>query len=68
MLGAMEAGETDDEDRPHEEIKILKTSVFLDPFKEAEEEVCLYVSLRVFTSVSHTASCRGGEGKGGGRR
>ena len=39
VLGGMEAVETDEEDRPREEIKILRTSVFMDPFEEAEEEV-----------------------------
>lgn len=39
VLSAMEAVETDKEDRPCEEIKICTTSVFVDPFKEAEEEV-----------------------------
>lgn len=39
VLSAMEAVETDEEDRPCEEIKICRTSVFVDPFKEAEEEV-----------------------------
>ena len=38
-MGAMEAVETDEEDRPREEIQIQRTSVFTDPFREAEEEV-----------------------------
>jgi peptidyl-prolyl cis-trans isomerase-like protein 2 len=39
VLGGMEAVETNEEDRPREEIKILRTEVFMDPFKEAEEEL-----------------------------
>jgi peptidyl-prolyl cis-trans isomerase-like protein 2 len=39
VLAAMEAVETDDEDRPRQEIKICRTSVFTDPFRDAEEEL-----------------------------
>ena len=39
VLVAMERVGTDEEDRPQEEIRIRATSVFTDPFKEAEEEV-----------------------------
>lgn len=43
VLSAMEKVRTDAEDHPQEEIKIAATSVFVDPFKEAEEEVgCPY--------------------------
>lgn len=43
VLTAMEKVRTDEEDHPQEEIKIAASSVFVDPFKEAEEEVgCLY--------------------------
>lgn len=39
VLVAMERVGTDEEDRPREEIRISSTSVFTDPFKEAEDEV-----------------------------
>ena len=45
VLSAMEKVRTDAEDRPQEEIKIAATSVFVDPFKEAEEEVGCLCSL-----------------------
>ena len=53
VLSAMEAVETDEEDRPREEIKICRASIFVDPFKEAEEEVCTVVcSDPVYFSIS----------------
>lgn len=39
VLTAMEKVRTDEEDHPQEEIKIAASSVFVDPFKEAEEEL-----------------------------
>ena len=39
VLVAMERVGTDEEDYPQEEIRITGTSVFSDPFKEAEDEV-----------------------------
>ena len=66
VLSAMEAVETDEEDRPREEIKICRASIFVDPFKEAEEEVCTVVcSDPVCISLSLSAAGRGGEGEGG---
>ena len=53
VLSAMEAVETDEEDRPHEEIKICRTSVFVDPFKEAEEEVRVLVPFLPLFTVEH---------------
>ena len=41
VLGALEKLTTDQEDRPLEEAKILRASVFVDPFQEAEEQVCI---------------------------
>lgn len=38
-LSAMEKVETDDKDKPKEEIKILKASVFVDPYEEIDEQL-----------------------------
>ncbi|KAK3871171.1 hypothetical protein Pcinc_023665 [Petrolisthes cinctipes] len=38
-LSAMEAIETDNKDRPIENITILETVIFVDPFKEADKEL-----------------------------
>lgn len=40
-LSAMEAIETDNKDIPIEDIIIQDTTVFVDPFKEADVEVCI---------------------------
>ena len=40
-LSAMEAVETDNKDRPIEDITINSATVFVDPFKEADNQVFL---------------------------
>ena len=38
-LQAIEDVETDNKDRPVEEIRLIKATVFVNPFEEADEEV-----------------------------
>lgn len=38
-LNEMEKIEVDNQDRPIEDIVILKTAIFVDPYQEADEEV-----------------------------
>lgn len=38
-LQAIEDVETDNKDRPIEEIRLIKATVFVNPFEEADEEV-----------------------------
>lgn len=38
MLTAMERVPTDDDDRPTQEIKITGATIFVNPYKEMEEE------------------------------
>ena len=40
VLSTMEKVETDSKDTPLEEIRIDKTVVFVDPFEEADQQVC----------------------------
>ena len=40
VLSSMEKVETDGKDRPLEEIRVDKTVVFVDPFEEADQQVC----------------------------
>lgn len=40
VLSTMEKVETDSKDTPLEEIRIDKTVVFVDPFEEADRQVC----------------------------
>ena len=40
MLSSMEKVETDGKDTPLEEIRIDKVVVFVDPFEEADRQVC----------------------------
>ena len=39
VLTAMERVETDDKDRPKEDIKIAAAAVFVDPYQEVDEKV-----------------------------
>ena len=39
MLNTMEKVETDDKDKPQEEIKIENVTVFVDPFEEVDQKV-----------------------------
>ena len=58
VLVAMERVGTDEEDRPREEVRIATTTVFTNPFQEAEEEVChLTLSLSLSLSCVHTHAC-----------
>ena len=41
-LTAIENVDTDNKDRPIEEIKIQKATVFVDPFTEADEQVNIF--------------------------
>lgn len=54
VLVAMEKVRTDEEDCPQEEIKITATSVFSDPFQEAEEEVHVYAPPHLRSALIHT--------------
>lgn len=38
-LNEMEKIEVDNQDRPIEDIKILKAQIFVDPYQEADEQV-----------------------------
>lgn len=42
VLSKMEAIDTDKKDRPKVSIKIEDTLVFVDPYAEVDEQVCLY--------------------------
>jgi peptidyl-prolyl cis-trans isomerase-like protein 2 len=44
-LTSMERVETDNKDRPIEDIIVEKAQVFVDPYQEADEQVQLYSSL-----------------------
>ena len=39
VLRKMELVETDSKDRPREEIKMLKATVFVDPYREVDEQI-----------------------------
>lgn len=39
-LSEMERIEVDNKDRPIEDIIIIKTQIFVDPYEEADEAVC----------------------------
>ncbi len=51
-LASMERTETDNKDKPIEDIVIERTSVFVDPFTEVDEEVSEIVScLTLYFSI-----------------
>ena len=54
VLVAMEKVETDEKDRPCEEVRVQTTSVFTDPFEEAEEEVYTHTAVHTTPVIAYT--------------
>ena len=57
MLNTMEKVETDDKDKPQEEIKIENVTVFVDPFEEVDQKVHTCNGTVQVCVVMHSCAC-----------
>ena len=62
VLSSMEKVETNSKDTPLEEIRIDKTVVFVDPFEEADQQVCGGEDTSTHTRTRRKQNSRCGRG------